>query len=118
MIDIAALSMDYWDDLMVRMAHHSTAIEGNTLSQGDTKSLLLDGYIPRAMDLREMHEVLNYKRFMDFLQQSLAKGRALSLDFIKEVHAVLCKDAIEGVAGRFKEIPNLVVGADFVPTPP
>ena len=22
MIDIAALSMDYWDDLMVRMAHH------------------------------------------------------------------------------------------------
>ena len=48
MIDIAALSLDYWDDLMVRMAHHSTAIEGNTLSQGDTKSLLLDGYIPRA----------------------------------------------------------------------
>ena len=118
MIDIAALSMDYWDDLMVRMAHHSTAIEGNTLSQGDTKSLQLDGYIPRAMDLREMHEVLNYKRFMDFLQQSLAKERALSLNFIKEVHAVLCKDAIEGVAGRFKEIPNLVVGADFVPTPP
>ena len=118
MIDIAALSMDYWDDLMVRLAHHSTAIEGNTLSQGDTKSLLLDGYIPRAMDLREMHEVLNYKRFMEFLQQSLAKERALSLDFIKEVHAVLCKDAIEGVAGRFKEIPNLVVGADFVPTPP
>ena len=70
MIDIAALSLDYWDDLMVRMAHHSTAIEGNTLSQGDTKSLLLDGYIPRAMELREMHEVLNYKSFMDFLQQN------------------------------------------------
>ena len=104
MIDIAALSMDYWDDLMVRMAHHSTAIEGNTLSQGDTKSLLLDGYIPRAMDLREMHEVLNYKRFMDFLQQSLARERALSLGFIKEVHAVLCKDAIEDVAGRITKL--------------
>ena len=32
---------DYFDDLMVRMAHHSTAIEGNSLSQGDTKSLLI-----------------------------------------------------------------------------
>ena len=52
MIDIAALSMDYWDDLMVRMAPHSPAIEGNTLSQGDTMSLLLLGYIPRGMDLR------------------------------------------------------------------
>ena len=117
MVDFAALSMDYWNDLMVRMAHHSTAIEGNTLSQGDTKSLLLDGYIPRAMDLREMHEVLNYKRFMDFLHDSLKEERVLSLDFIKEVHAVLCKDAIESVAGRFKQIPNIVVGADFVPTP-
>lgn len=118
MSDIAALRMDYWNDLMVRMAHHSTAIEGNSLSQGDTKSLLLDGYVPRAMELREMHEVLNYKRFMDFLQESLTEDRALSLDFIKDVHAVLCRDAIEGVAGRFKQIPNLVVGADFVPTPP
>lgn len=28
------ISRDYLDDLMVRMAHHSTAIEGNSLTQG------------------------------------------------------------------------------------
>lgn len=44
-------SPDYLSDLMVRMAHHSTAIEGNTLTQGETKSVLVDGYIPRAMDM-------------------------------------------------------------------
>ena len=33
-IDISSLRKDYFDDLMVRMAHHSTAIEGNTLTQG------------------------------------------------------------------------------------
>ena len=42
-IDISSLSQDYFDDLMVRMAHHSTAIEGNTLTQGETKSVLIDG---------------------------------------------------------------------------
>ena len=32
----------YLDDLMVRMAHHSTAIEGNSLSLGETKSILIE----------------------------------------------------------------------------
>ena len=57
------LSTAYLDDLMVRMAHHSTAIEGNSLTQGETKSVLIDGYVPRAIDLRELNEVLNYKAF-------------------------------------------------------
>ena len=48
---------------MVRMAHHSTAIEGNTLTQGETKSILIDGYVPRSMDMRELYEVLNYKKY-------------------------------------------------------
>ena len=48
------LSTAYLDDLMVRMAHHSTAIEGNSLTQGETKSVLIDGYVPRAIDLREL----------------------------------------------------------------
>ena len=58
---------DYLDDLMVRMAHHSTAIEGNSLTQGETKSVLIDTYIPRAMNVRELNEVLNYKRLMPVL---------------------------------------------------
>ena len=49
------LSTAYLDDLMVRMAHHSTAIEGNSLTQGETKSVLIDGYVPRAIDLRELN---------------------------------------------------------------
>lgn len=46
------ISRDYLDDLMVRMAHHSTAIEGNSLTQGETKSMLIDNYLPRAMDYK------------------------------------------------------------------
>ena len=51
------ISRDYLDDLMVRMAHHSTAIEGNSLTQGETKSILIDNYLPRAMD----YKIQNYK---------------------------------------------------------
>lgn len=44
---------DYMLDLCVRMAHHSTALEGNTLSLNDTASILLDNYINKAMNERE-----------------------------------------------------------------
>ena len=112
------LSSDYFSDLMIRMAHHSTAIEGNTLTQGETKSILIDNYIPRAMNMRELHEVLNYKAYVKQMIEDLKQDVPIDVEYIKSVHAVLCNNAIEGIAGRFKTIPNLVIGADFTPTPP
>ena len=86
----ALLPDEYFDDLLVRMAHHSTAIEGNTLTQGETKTMLIDGYIPRAMNMREFHEVMNYKSFMPFLKESLQKSATIDIPFIKETHRLLC----------------------------
>ena len=109
---------EYLDDLLVRMAHHSTAIEGNTLTQGETKSILIDGYVPRAMNLRELNEVINYKSFMQFIRDNLDDLPPLSLELIKKIHFLLCQNAIEGVAGAFKTIPNMIIGASFTPTQP
>ena len=111
-------SPEYLSDLMVRMAHHSTAIEGNTLTQGETKSVLVDGYVPRAMDMRELNEVLNYKVFMTSLIEQSTSSAPLSLSLIREVHTILCREAIESVPGQFKQRPNMIIGADFTPTRP
>lgn len=112
------LSQDYFSDLMVRMAHHSTAIEGNTLTQGETKSILIDDYLPRAMNMRELHEVYNYKAYVLQMIEDLKHTVAVDVNYIKSIHAILCKNAIEGNAGKFKTSPNLVIGANFTPTPP
>ena len=111
-------SNDYLDDLLVRTAHHSTAIEGNTLTQGEVKSILIDGYIPRAMNLRELNEVINYKSFMQYIRDNLDNLPPLSLERIKNIHFLLCQNAIDGVAGTFKTIPNMIIGASFTPTQP
>ena len=111
-------SNDYLDDLLVRMAHHSTAIEGNTLTQGETKSILIDGYVPRAMNLRELNEVINYKSFMQFICDNLEDLPPLSLELIKKIHFLLCQNAIDGMAGAFKTIPNMIIGAGFTSVPP
>lgn len=111
-------SDSYFDDLMVRMAHHSTAIEGNSLSQGETKSILIDRIVPRVVEMRELYEVENYSDFMPELLMDVSQRTPIDVELIKKYHTILCKKTIEHVPGKFKVIPNNVVGADFTPTPP
>lgn len=112
------LTDDYLNDLLVRMAHHSTAIEGNSLTLGETKSILIDKFIPRAIELREFHEVANYKNYIDFLLDALKQELPVDIDLIKKTHYILCNNAIEGVPGRFKTIQNVIIGAGFETTEP
>ena len=109
------LSYTYLDDMLVRMAHHSTAIEGNTLTQYETKSILLDGIIPKVMNEREFYEVKNYKKYMGFLKDNYPKE--ITIQLIKDTHRYLLQDIRED-AGAFKTIHNIIIGADFTPTKP
>lgn len=106
---------EYLQDLMVRMAHHSTAIEGNSLTQGETKSVLIDEYIPRPMDLRELNEVLNYKALLPYLLEH--QKEEITLSGIKDINEIIMTN-IDSRGGQFKVIANAIIGADFTPTPP
>lgn len=109
------LSYSYVNDMLVRMAHHSTAIEGNTLTQYEAKCILLDGIIPRAMHERKFYEVKNYKKYMGFLTDIYPKG--ITIQLIQETHSYLLQD-IRDDAGAFKTVHNIIVGTDFTPTDP
>ena len=106
---------EYLQDLMVRMAHHSTAIEGNSLTQGETKSVLIDEYIPRPMDLLELNEVLNYKVLLPYLLEH--QKEEITLSGIKDINEIIMT-SIDSRGGQFKVIANAIIGADFTPTPP
>ena len=40
------IPQDYLDDMLVRLAHHSAGIEGNTISLPATVSIILNGTLP------------------------------------------------------------------------
>lgn len=108
------MSNEYLDDLLVRMAHHSTAIEGNTLTQADTLSILIYNYIPRDMSEREYHEVKNYKKTVDYLLKNEEK---MSPQLIKTYH----KEIMQNLAddnGEYKKISNIILGANFETSKP
>ena len=102
-------SKEYLDDLLVRMAHHSTAIEGNTLTQAETVSILLHNYIPRQMNEREYYEVKNYKKAVEFMAENNEK---VSVEKIKKYHKIIMENLIEN-NGEFKKAQNIILGANF-----
>lgn len=108
-------SYSYVNDMLVRMAHHSTAIEGNTLTEYEAKCILLDGMIPRAMHEREFYEVKNYKKYMGFLTDTYPNE--ITVQIIKDTHSYLLQDIRED-KGAFKTVRNIIIGTDFMPTEP
>lgn len=108
---------NYWLDVCVRMAHHSTAIEGNTLSQDETASILLDGYIAKATSEREFYEVRNYRQILPTIFSSLQEKAKIDDVLIKDFHKIIMNNLIDN-NGKFKTTENIVVGATFEPTKP
>lgn len=105
-------NQEYMLDLCIRMAHHSTAIEGNTLTQDETASIILDNYIPRAIKDREFYEVRNYKYLLPYFIEKLKSNTKIDLELIKFFHSFIMKDLHEE-AGKFKTLENAIIGADF-----
>lgn len=113
----ALSNTDYMLDLCVRMAHHSTAIEGNTLSQDESASIILDKFLHIRASEREFYEVRNYRLVLPIFIDSLQNNKPLDSEIIKAFHALIMKDLHEE-SGHFKKMENMVIGANFEPTKP
>lgn len=108
---------EYLQDYLVRMAHHSTAIEGNTLTQEQTTSILVENKTFREISEREFFEVKNYKQTISFILEQVRNQTPLCVEIIKSIHSLCMQKLLEN-AGVFKKIENLIVGAKFETTKP
>ena len=85
------IPQDYLDDMLVRLAHHSAGIEGNTISLPATVSIILNGILPVSggATVREFYEIENHKIAFYNLMDHLENNDKLSVSIIKEIHADL-----------------------------
>ena len=108
------LPFEYMEDMLVRIAHHSTAIEGNTLTQAETISILIHNFIPRDMSEREYYEVKNYRKAFNTL---LEADRKITTELIKKYNKDIMEN-LHDLNGKFKTTQNLILGVEFEPTKP
>lgn len=106
---------EYTKDLLIRMVHHSTAIEGNPLTLSEVMSILINNYIPREMPEKDYYEVKNYKMILPILLN--LNGQEITTELIKEYNKIIMTN-LRNDAGQYKKIENIILGAEFETTNP
>lgn len=83
-----------WDDVWHREAHHSTAIEGNTLILREVEQLLQQGRAVGSKALKDYMEVLGYAEAARWVYQQAVEPQGwghdglMTLSEVKQVHAL------------------------------
>ncbi len=121
---------DLWGIILQKMranwTYHSNAIEGSTLSQGDTLFFLQQGLTVKGKPFKDFLDARNHAEAIDILFDVVANNRDVSESLIKEINALLLNgtsytpaQTLTGAmtikpltAGQYKKLPNHVLKTD------
>ena len=91
--------------LRISITHHSNAMEGTTLSFGETKELLEHGNTAGDKPLHEQLVILGFAKAYDVIvREATNKENIIDSSFIKDIHAIMFEDALH-VAPQFVSKP-------------
>ena len=109
--------------LRMEWTYHSNAIEGNSLTYGETRALLMHGVTAHGKPLKDHLDIRRHREVIEYLEGFVRSGEPLTLAAIREMHRMLMGDTY-GVSaetpdgervkrdvqgGEFKTLPNNVV---------
>lgn len=121
--------------LRIEADYHSNAIEGNTLTFGETRSLILHGLTAHGKPMRDHLDIEGHDSAVKAIEAAVRNEDELTEVFIRNLHRILLKEPYESVAetpegirirrtisvGDYKTIPNNVLtstGEIYYFTPP
>ena len=101
--------------------YHSSKIEGNALTFGETKGLLLFGITAQGKPLRDHFEITGHNEAIDWIMDVVRQERPITESFIRQLHELLLKETHKREAvnkegqkvfrtieiGRYKRQPNI-----------
>ncbi len=107
---------NYDSNFRIEYNHHSTAIEGNTLTLMQTKLLIEDKFFDGAKELREIYEIVNHNKAFDYINQKIKENCKLDEEMIKDIHQILMENIQQG--GIYRNVDVYISGAEHVPPSP
>lgn len=100
----------------IEYTHHSTAMEGNTLTLVETKAIIEDGISVGGKKLREIYEVTNHIKSFNFAKEKIAANIPLDESLVKDFHEILMENIIPG--GIYINHDVMITGASHHPPSP
>ncbi len=97
--------------------YSSNAMEGNSLTEVETKIVIEDGITIGGKPLKDHYEAIGHSNAYDLLFE-LAENKSITERDIKRLHHLFYFRIDENNAGEYRKIRVFISGTDFVPPPP
>lgn len=99
-------------DFTIRFTYNTNAIEGNSLSLIETAALLNKRIAPPGKSLREVHEITNMEKALNYLKAF--KGD-VSKRLVCKLHEIMMQGIDDETAGRLRDFDVAIQGANWLP---
>jgi Fic family protein len=100
----------------IGITYSSNALEGNTLTETETKVVLEDGLTVAGKPLREHYEATGHGEAFDFVF-SLTTQDGFSEQDICSVHRLFYRRIDDATAGVYRNVPVVISGTEYIPPP-
>ncbi|MBN7810809.1 Fic family protein [Algoriphagus sp. H41] len=109
---------------LISIVHHSTSIEGSTLTEVETQVLLNEGLTPKGKPIQDSLMVTDHFKALKFTLQEAKRKRPVTAEFIQEINAHVVHSTgavyntvfgtIDARTGAFRK-GNVSAGASYFP---
>lgn len=106
------------EQLTVEWIYNSNAIEGSTLTLRETQLILEQGITIGGKSLREHFEVVNHQEAITLVESLAAQQEPISAFHVRQLHALVLAKIDDENAGKYRDVPVRILGADHEPAPP
>ena len=98
--------------------YHSNHLEGNSLTYGETKALLLFGVTAQGKPLKDTLEIKGHNEAINWVLEMIQGERPLTESFIRELHSLLLQDSYQESKNAAGEIvPRKISAVKYKTTP-
>lgn len=90
----------------------SNALEGNSLTESETKVLIEDGLTIGGRSLRDMFEAVDHAKAYDYMF-TLLRNKEITEKDILYLHKLFYQNIDSDFAGRYRDIPVFITGSNY-----
>jgi Fic family protein len=101
----------------IGLTYSSNAIEGNSLTETETKIILEDGTTIGGKSVKEHQEALGHSEAYDFLY-TLVKSENITEKDIRQFHHLFYYRIDAANAGEYRKESVIITGTDYIPPKP
>jgi Fic family protein len=100
----------------VGLTYTSNALEGNSLTESETKVIIEDGLTIEGKPLRDVYEAVGHAQAYDYLYD-LSHQVPLSEEIICHLHQLFYQQIEPLKAGKYRQVPVFISGSQYAVVP-